>query len=67
MTNLHEEPEITPSNKHIAAIRVARRLVRENDTGYEERDVIQWQPDVLFRFLEDMGYEWDSRGWTNAT
>lgn len=66
MTNLHEDPDASRSNKLLAAIRIARRLVRENDTGYEERDILLWEPDTLYHFLEEMGYEYDG-GWTNAT
>lgn len=52
------------ATKKTAALRVALRLVREHDTGYDADDVEQMAETTLYAFLAYAGYEYDGRGWT---
>lgn len=53
--------EFTP--KHKLALRQAGKLVAENDTGYEPRDVALWPESFLYEWLGDCGFEWDGEKW----
>lgn len=52
------------TTKHKRALTQAVKIVCENDTGDELRDIVLLEPEDLYMWLNDFGFEWTGSEWS---